>query len=256
MKIEKLTEASCKELLDNIKDNFKEIKHCYLTHNKNFIPLTNDMDRIKSGYHNIDAHVSSYTNQIELETDGKGSYDFINSKKIYTYFNDLSALEANDKRLWVRLTHDHFHKYVVKRWMTNTSKSVNFQQIIKERFFFEGDSQAARIRNGISRLWWIAHLTVDNNEEDDTKKWRLTKAIFESQDFITSILERSLGMYENVRKGVLEYYVENPKAFGSNKSKTIQKLLKDINNYGGVSLISTLNKEQIKTLINELLDAK
>ena len=124
---------------------------------------------------------------------------------------------------------------------------------IIERFFFTGRSQSARVRNGIARLWWIAYLTVQNEETDEDKKWIYTKAICESQDFITSILERTMGTYPNVRFGVLEYYLENKLAFGSSKSKKIQQILRDLNNYGGVNLLSLMSKSQVKEVCSKLL---
>jgi hypothetical protein len=37
------------------------------------------------------------------------------------------------------------------------------------------------------------------------------------------------------------------------RSKKIQALLKDINNYGGVSLLSLMEKEEVKELVSELI---
>ena len=130
------------------------------------------------------------------------------------------------------------------------TKSMKSEKVIEERFFFKGRSQSARVRNGISRLWWIAHLTVQNDEENLENKWRYTRAICESQDFITSLFERSIGSYENIRFGVLEFYLENPDYFAVEKSKKIQKMLRDLNNYGGVSLLSLLSKEEIKDILS------
>ena len=80
-----------------------------------------------------------------------------------------------------------------------------------------------------------------------------TKAICESQDFITSILERKMGTYPNVRIGVLEYYIENKAAFGSSKSKKIQQILRDLNNYGGVNLLPLMSKDQVKKVLSSLM---
>ena len=139
---------------------------------------------------------------------------------------------------------------MIKRWMNGSSKS---EKTVVERFFYQGISQSSRVRNGIARLWWIAYLTVQDDAVDEDDKWKYTKAIFESQDFVTSILERTMGTYPNVRMGVLEYYLENKPAFGSAKSKKIQQLLRDLNNYGGVTLLPMLSKDDVKTIIADLI---
>ena len=254
MKIKKLKKASCEELYSNLKNNLSSVKNNYIEHGSEFIPLSNGMERVESGAYDIDDSFYNHrSGQIILKTDGKGTYDFENAKIIYELFKDMSPMDANDERIWIRLTHDHFHKYIVKRWMTGSRSVKDIRRVITERFFYKGDAQAARVRNGISRLWWIAHLTVNLGEENNEKRWALTKAICESQDFITSILERRLGSYSNVRIGILEFYLENKELFGSSKSKKIQTLLKDINNYGGVSLLSLMEKKEVKELVSELI---
>jgi len=251
MNIKKLTQNSCDRLSDNLKSNFDECSVFYHNHDSNnFVSPCNDQSRIENQFYSV-ADEYCINGQINLQADDNNIYDFENAVKIYSLFNpQLSPFEANDERLWVRLTHDQCHKYMVKRWMTKSMKS---EKVIEERFFFKGRSQSARVRNGISRLWWIAHLTVQNDEENLENKWRYTRAICESQDFITSLFERSIGSYENIRFGVLEFYLENPDYFAVEKSKKIQKMLKDLNNYGGVSLLSLLSKEEIKDILSSFI---
>ena len=251
MRIRKLTEDSSKTLLLNLKENFTSLKHHYHEHTRDFKSLTEKMDLIEKGSYEIDSKYFTYSDfQMKLESDDSGTYDFENSKIVYEVFEGLTPSDANDERLWVRLTHDHCHKYMVKRWMGGKEKS---EKTIIERFFYTGRAQSSRVRNGIARLWWIAYLTVQKDEKDETEKWKYTNAICESQDFITSILERTMGTYPNVRFGVLEYYMENEKAFGTSKSKKIQQILRDLNNYGGVHLLPLMTKAQVKEVCSQLL---
>ena len=251
MKIKKLTEGSTRSLLDNLKNDFNGLKKYYHSHSKlDFKPITEGMDLVQSGSYSLEAsNFRPFDNQIVLETDGTGKFDFENAKKIYELFKDLTPADANDSRLWVRLTHDHCHDYMVKRWMDKPKS----EKVVLERFFYLGSGQSARVRNGVARLWWIAHLTVQKNETEDSEKWMYTKAICESQDFITSILERTMGTYENVRFGVLEYYLENKDKFGSSKSKKIQHILRDLNNYGGVNLLPLMSKDDVKEIVSGLV---
>ncbi len=248
MKLKKLTEESCNKLLNDLLDDFNGKSKFYLNHDQDFIPLSNRLDFIESGSYEIDEKFG----RINLKSDDtNGKYDFENAKIIFEALDGLTPLEANDKRLWVKLTHDNCHKYVVNRWMNGrTERKVTN---IIERFFYKGSGQQSRIRNGVARLWWIAYLTVQSDEQNEDEKWKYTKLICESQDFITSILERTMGTYPNVRLGVLEYYFENSDVFENSKSRKIQQLLRDLNNYGGVTLLSLMTKTQVKEICSKLL---
>lgn len=255
-KIKKLTQVSCDNLYENFKEGDKNYMSNYFYHSKDFVPLTKNLELVSSGSYELDdMYFSTFDFQIKLIEDTSGLHDFENSKIIYEIFKNLTPSDANDERLWVRLTHDHCHKYVIKRWMTASNGKEKSKDVIKDRFFFKGRSQNARIRNGISRLWWIAFLTIQPEATSEQEKWKYTKAICESQDFITSILERTMGTYPNVRFGVLEYYIENKENFGNAKSKKIQQLLRDLNNYGGVNLLPLMSKEDVKSIINKLIQS-
>lgn len=250
LKIKKLTKDSCEVLLSNLKNNF-ELKSINYTEHKldSFISLVDELPKIENdGFFEINNELFDYKNQMKLNGKNGSSGDLENSILIYEAFNKLTPLDANDPRLWIRLTHDHCHKYVVDRWF-NTSKGFD---VIKERFFFEGASQSARLRNAISRLWWIAHLTIDQKNESESSKYRYTEAVCNSQDLITSIFERTMGAYPNVRFGILDFYIENEEYFKKDKSKKIQVLAKDLNNYGGVTLLTLLSQAEVKDICQRL----
>lgn len=250
MRIKKLTTESCEILRANFKNKFDDVKNSYYNHPiRDFESLTNNLSKIDSGEFLLPDNLFDSENQIKLETTNESGDDFVNSKIIYEAFNELTPLDANDARLWIRLTHDHCHKYVIERWKMEEKSS----DVVKNRFFFEGSSQAARLKNGVARLWWIAHLTIDKEATDEDQKWRFTKAACDSMDFITSIFERNMGAYENVRFGILEYYIENPDAFKGNKGKKIQQLARDLNNYGGVILLPLMTKDEVKEVCMRLL---
>jgi hypothetical protein len=251
MKIRKLSTESCKTLLRNLTDNFEDLRSNYINHDRDFQPLTLGMDFVEQGSYNILEKFVGYDSRINLKIDSSGIHDFENAKFIFEALEGLTPTDANDERLWVRLTHEHCHKYMVERWMKGNEERT--LKNITERFFLTGSGQQARVRNGIARLWWIAQLTVQQSEKNEENKWKYTKIICESQDFITSILERTMGTYPNVRFGVLDFYIENKNAFESSKSKKIQQILRDLNNYGGVTLLPLLTKEEVKDICAKLI---
>ena len=222
----------------------------YLYHTRKFVSICDHpslpLKHIRSGRMELSDEFFDSKGQMKLILPEKSKQfsDFENCRLVYDCFRSLTPLQANDPRLWVKLTHDHCHKYVVHRWM----KSNSTERAILDRFFFKGVSQSSRVRNAISRLWWIAHLTIDENQED---KWYYTRIMCSSQDIITSLLERRLGVYKNVRFGFLQFYDENPKIF-SGSSRTIQKLLRDLNNMGGVRLLASFSIHEIKAALSRL----
>jgi hypothetical protein len=238
MIIKKLTLKAYDKLLSNVKSSFDLVKERYTKTELTFNFLNDNIELINNGSYDI--------SNITLVEDFNGSYDFENSKLIYTAFSHLTPTEANDERLWAVLTHHYFHKYCVNRWMSQESKKDS----VIDRFFYEGNSLVARSRNAISRLWWTAHLTVNNNAETEETKWALTKIIFSTQDIQVSLLERKLGLYENIRTPFLEFYQENKEIINSKK---IQQIIRELNNYGGVISLTELSSQEVKNLIQSFI---
>jgi|688.fasta_scaffold69967_2 hypothetical protein len=238
MIIKKITLKAHDKLLSNVKSSYENVKSRYINLNEPFNFINDNIEIISSGSYEI--------GNITLIDDTNGSYDFDNAKIIYTAFSNLTPTEANDERLWVTLTHHYFHKYCVTRWMNQESKKDS----VIDRFFYEGNSLVARSRNAISRLWWTAYLTINNDTDNEDLKWALTKTIFSTQDIQVSLLERKLGLYENIRTPFLEFYQENKEIVNS---KMIQKIIRELNNYGGVISLTELSKEDVKTLIQSFI---
>jgi hypothetical protein len=238
MIIKKITLKAYDKLLSNAKSSYDTVKEKYTNIDLPFNFLNDNIELINNGSYDIP--------NINLIDDSNGSFDFENSKLIYTAFSNLTPTEANDERLWASLTHHYFHKYCVNRWMTQESKKDS----VIDRFFYEGNSIVARSRNAISRLWWTAHLTVNNNTESEEIKWALTKIIFSTQDIQVSLLERKLGLYENIRTPFLEFYEENKLVINSKK---IQQIIRELNNYGGVISLTELSSDEVKSLIQKFI---
>jgi hypothetical protein len=239
-KIYKLSEASIDKLLRRVKDDFENIKNKYIDKKEEGFIVDNDDLKLLDGFYEI-------SESINLKLDKDGKFDFENSKLIFEALKMLSPAEADDPRLWVYLTHFVFYDYTKFRWANNSMNAA----VILDRFFYIGTGRGTRTKNSISRLWWTAYLTVRKNESDETKKWELTKAIFSNQDLQVSLLERRMGSSENVRTAFLEFYLANKSRMSG---KVIQLLARDLNNSGGVSVLTLLPQEEIYQKLSELLD--
>lgn len=249
MKIYKLTEKSVQSLYDELNKGTKNTFKRYFSLSGSWNAKGKDnLEVNEEGFYKIDQKLFYHNSQFK----GSGysvTDDFENAKLLYSSLSDLTPSDANDERFWTRLTHEHFHNYTFKRWYEN-KKTDNQRDMILDRSFFIGRGQRARTHNSVARLWWIPHLTVRHNETDESKKWEITKAIFEYQELITSLLERNFGAYENVRIGFMEFYIENKANINSQKA---QKMLTSLNNYGGVTLLPLMSKDEVKEVCIRLL---
>jgi len=124
--------------------------------------------------------------------------------------------------------------------LTFTKDKSKIVEFIRDRYFLNTLNIRSLTHNGISRLWWYPHLTIDNSRKD---KYELAKVLLSLQDIPVSLLERSLGSNTNVRKAVLEFLLENPQY---KTSKNVQNLLRQLNLAGGVKNIPMLKLAEIK----------
>jgi len=172
----------------------------------------------------------------DLQLSTKPENDVDSSIAIFRELKNLDRVQANDRRLWVALTHGRFYKYTKERWGYTEDYS---NDAILRRFHFEGASLEARMRNSISRLWWAARITYDEDRDDP---FELTRVLWSKQQIQQALVERSYGTYENVVKGFLEVFLENPSLADSE----IKFLARGLNAIGGVKVLSFLSIDEVK----------
>jgi hypothetical protein len=162
--------------------------------------------------------------------------DFENSKRIFEWLMNLSLSDANDQRFWTSLAHINFQEYTRTRWKID-KKTTN--ETIKQRYFYSGGSLQARLRNSISRLWWISKLTV---REDLDDVYFYTKIVWSSQDLMQNLFERSLGTYTAVRFAFLKFYNDRLDVYDS---KQLRIFYKEINTLGALSPLSLMTEDEV-----------
>ncbi len=171
--------------------------------------------------------------------------DCQNSIEIFKQLRLLDKVQANDKRLWVSLTHSRFYNYVWQRW--NFGLGEISESKIKDRYHFEGSGINARTGNAISRLWWTAKVTYDKERDDE---FELTRVIWEKQDLWTGLMERSFSTYPNVVQGFLEFYKLNKQL----KEDEIRFMQRGLNAIGGVKMLPLLSKQEIIDELRQIAD--
>jgi Family of unknown function (DUF6339) len=179
-----------------------------------------------------------------LNLSDKPADDAENAQRIHSWLRNITPSVAMELRLWAHLTHNVFSEYMYMRW---PPKDAN---IVHRRYLFEGNSFAALSRNGISRLWWAAYLTRDENRPN---QFELTDTLFLRQDIQVAVLERAMGKCRGVRVALLDYIRNNQswlseEAFG----KRIQILARELNLLGGAAILDAIPKADLTAYLEKI----
>jgi hypothetical protein len=192
---------------------------------------------------------------LKLPLSSTEHFDMDNSITIYTEFKSLNETQASDARLWTYLTHVNYWEYMRKRWtaekfefesdeltddLSVKNKQANF---IISRYHLKTPNRRRLLRNGISRLWWYAHLTYDERLSDP---FELTRILLAHQDKAQNLLERSLGSNKKILVTVLKYLKLNPEL----TREEVRDKIKEINLVGGVKNLHLLEQDELLDIIN------
>jgi len=171
--------------------------------------------------------------------DANSSYDLENSILLYENIIGLNPTIASDSRLWTYLTHVRFWDYMKKRWPIDNLEDPKGR--IMDRYHLKYLKLESLTRNGIARLWWYVHLTVDENRKD---KYELTKILLSRAEIAVGLLERALGSNRNIRIAILEFLLKNDTIRKSeNQTRT---LYRQMNLLGGVKNLPFLKPSEIQ----------
>lgn len=126
--------------------------------------------------------------------------DADNAARLHEALASLSEVQASDIRLWAYLAHGPLFQYMKARWPVSGDKD-EMRSSIESRWLFLNESRPrALMRQGVSRLWWAAHLTRSPWQTDPFLKplqkkdpYAYTRLLFSRQDIFKNLLERSFG---------------------------------------------------------------
>ncbi|MCI9112549.1 MAG: hypothetical protein HFJ99_08345 [Eubacterium sp.] len=177
--------------------------------------------------------------------------EYMNAVKIHTVFKDrITPKQASNPYLWSYLSHCEYWEYTCQRW-SSTRMSVDS---IKEHYFCKSETgnRIGFLRNSISRLWWMAELSY---QEDKSNRYELTELLFSHSDLCQSVIERNFSMNKEVIVGILSAIKainDDPdlKNVGIDKNGEYEwrNLCKYINRYGAVTLLDVLDRDDIREI--------
>jgi len=182
---------------------------------------------------------------------GGGSRDSAEAAiRLFEAYSTLSPEDASDERFWAYLTHVDFFDYMKKRTDVPAQKESKRGKYILDHWFVDPMSPASLMNNDIARLWWVVSLTRTKDPKDP---YVLTREVFSMLDYTTHLLPGTQGRNETIRFAVLEFVVENPTLFAKNKEAKVRLIMRRLNLRGGYSALSSLDSNQIKTLLKEAI---
>lgn len=147
---------------------------------------------------------------------GDSGEDSENAARIYEALSMLTESDASDTRLWTYLSHGPLAAYMSQRWEMPANED-DASNVALRRWLFHGDGRVRAIsRNGLSRLWWGAHLTKAPWEIDEfflplksKDPFAYTHLLFEYQDVYEGLMGRSLGRDRHILICTLELLRRN-----------------------------------------------
>ena len=179
--------------------------------------------------------------------DGDDLKDLENAVRLHKALPGLTPAQARDPRLWTRLTHVEFWRYMRTRWQVekHLADRKKAERYISQHYFVSRAEGRALLRNGIARLWWFSYLTYDKDRDDP---YELTAVLLKTLDIAKLILENSMGRCRAVLFSFLEFLLENPVLLeGGDRNRTgIRGLAKSLNLLGGVAVLDCLTTGTIK----------
>lgn len=174
----------------------------------------------------------------------KSEDDCINAIRLHEAFK-ITPLQATNKYMWAYMCHvdDDCRKYMRCRWSDSKPE---------QRYFVPGEGMGLYYFNGLSRLWWWAHLTYDPDSKDH---YTLTRILFENQMLGKDILDTLNRTNFKRMKGILLAIQEFKGMVDPNDGITdyFRECKKELNHYAAISIFDYLDFEDIKKITLETL---
>jgi hypothetical protein len=174
------------------------------------------------------------------------------ARALHVWLGPLSAVAGSDHRLWSYLASVTFREYMEARWPLDKSP-VNGRLL--ERWLMPRPTRESLARNGISRLWWAAHLTHDPKLQRPRSRatsdpYAYTSEILQKEDRFVGIVEREAGSIPNVVYPLLDHLSETDTP---DSEKYVRDLLKEITLIGGYSDLGSLSEQETRNRIQEIV---
>ena len=170
--------------------------------------------------------------------------DFENAKILYDALKGLNETQAIDERLWAGLAFGECYDYLRYRWGLSDITRLQY------RWLFYTDYKRKLFYNGLSRLWWFAHMTYDKNLQNP---YELTEFAFSYPQIMKAMTYRNYSNSDKIRKVILRSFKKYAEIGGNITTKLIDKMYIYISLLGGVSVIDAYDNEDLEFLLFDFM---
>lgn len=192
--------------------------------------------------------------------DSRVKDDADNAARLHYALVGMTARAAANPRLWSTFAFKYYQDYMLKRWpLADAKDEAKAVDKVNDRYFLKRVGHKGYFRHGVARLWWTAHMTVNMEEPDLNKRYKLTRFAFSRQEYQFGIFLRKFGASHHVARSILEYFmlneirilsaIEGTHESGKGFVEFIRYSNKQMNIYGSVYLLDILDREYIHRLM-------
>lgn len=175
-----------------------------------------------------------------LERDGSidTSTDAGFAPHVHATFRHLPRQVLLDHRFWQWLTCIEFRDYTRARWAPDVDFEVDPVLKPSQQARFLGNAGLNGLgRNALSRLFWVAEVMGDSDEN-----YFLTRALFKKQDLAVGVVERSFGLIPAVARACARHLADVPE-------KEHREALKRLNLRSSTVVLEGVSEERVRQLL-------
>lgn len=241
-----------------VTDEFlKEFKNEFLV-NYAHLYKSNDMDKLKSVFSNsnhlIETSIEYKYEPLEVEPKEYDA-DIVrrNIRRIWQSLNVLTPVQAEMEKIWVALAHTDYLDYqmgIFNSQITNPDNKKREESSLKSRTIFVNGAKRSLAIHNLSILWWLAYYFRDNQNIENpyhlidffvSTPYRGNAVALLSSNIISN-KEIALGILEAVKILIEEEGMVVNRFPYSEAGKIL-------NEVGGVRILDTLTREEVKDIL-------
>ena len=174
--------------------------------------------------------------------------DLVNSKIVGKALENLTPSQANEERVWVRLSHIEAFEYCRIRWLIGKEGEDLVSAI--NRHFFAPWQTRIRDDHALSRLWWNYHIARTCRPDNIDKALEL---ILKTADIRSNFVER---IWMSSRKKIAAAVLRamETQDWITNAEQNFREFMKVLNRQGGGIVFEALSKSEADAFVQQCAD--